>query len=92
MCQQFPDLETPTGPKAKRGTWFPGLFNGGRRRKKGGGRGGRKECGREEREGERLCGLTEVANTEQIATMKYYFSAVFTHLPPSSSGPEHVFT
>jgi hypothetical protein len=28
LCQQLPDWKTPTGPQAKRGTWFLGLFKG----------------------------------------------------------------
>lgn len=42
MCQQLPDWETP---KAKRGTWFPGLFKG---------RGGENRKGRGEREARRV--------------------------------------
>lgn len=47
MCQQLPDWETP---KARRGTWFPGLFKGGGRegeRKEGAKREGRRVRERE---------------------------------------------
>lgn len=80
MCQQLPDWETP---KAKRGTWFPGLFKGGGENRKGrGGREGRRVGERE---------LREVENAEQTVTMKALFfccihTALGLHLWPPAPG------
>jgi len=86
MCQQFPDWETPTGPKAKRGTWFFGLFKGWGNEKK------REGAEREERwAGRETMDRSTEVKMEQMITVKALFICC-THIPTLTAGPVDVFT